>query len=417
MRAQWQITIVILIISIVFPSYAAPPANTTTPAATSSCTPSNCTTICSPQCLPTEACIIGTMIKCGVCPLPTCVQRTLLGQTPVSSATVNSEKKTNNGPLIGGLVGGLVGGALLFAGIGFAVLRYRRNQNRLGFAFQSPLPRYDNSKEPKPRVSQETVSTYTRAVPFSRADRLVIVHERIVPNAGELPGNDHQASQADNPSRQSNPNQDTNSLYVPNEDSDDDDDESRCSSLHSGQNIPIKLATMSQAAKIVYKKPQVMRVNTIKSIDQNMPSSSLQRGGSVRAILTKDKDHPTNDSNLARSKTMPLKPKKRMVSPIPNDKDLLSPNHTFLKASRPVSAPLQAIDDPFHDRHSICSDQDRSSQVSSSSSYGTKKRTSYEPKLKDMKYESMQSMSEFESEFPWPPMEMPPITDKIHHST
>ncbi|KAI7871743.1 hypothetical protein BDF14DRAFT_899044 [Spinellus fusiger] len=330
---------------------------------TSSCTPSNCPLQCSPACSSTLVCTLETMTQCGVCPTPTCISRTLLG---IPSAPSPSPRATENkAVLIGGMVGGFVGGALVFMAIGYLVVRYKEKRNKWPLSYTGPH---------QPSLSEKNIASYLLYCLCPP------VYRESSHRSRSRPG-----------------------LVCPSTVFSSSHSISSSSSTSSHLSLSVQRATITQAAKGVYTKPQVMRVNTLRSIS---PNATVRRHGSVRTILTKETSLSSESyrSSLLHPHST-ASPIERVLTPTPSEplqeRVLLQEMDELLQER----ALMQKSEDPFHDSHSILSSPVHGSTTPK------RKSSAFSTLSKSKRLERCDSMHSMEStfagEFPWPPIALP----------
>ncbi|ORZ02857.1 hypothetical protein BCR43DRAFT_25916 [Syncephalastrum racemosum] len=297
------------------------------------CTPSNCVAQCSPACSSDQVCVLGTMSSCGQCPASSCISKSLIsGSSSSSKKNSNDDNGSDKSSLIGGLVGGLLGAGLVISAAGYVGLKYRQRKkgNTLPFTFQGksmeshlaraeqpPLSMQQQSPIPTPLPSEQ--QQYTPQPPAETCSSARgPVMSGVIPIAYIPPSRDtvieeqqqkydsvvNRARQSHAPYEQDNPFSDAHSSVSLSEKRD---------STASSVVVMQRGAPATQAYQVTRAKPQIMRVNTVRTMD------GLNRSGSARTILTHE-----DGASLGRSNSTPARHQQ-------SD---------------------EIDDDPFHDRHS-----------------------------------------------------------------
>ncbi|KAI9498192.1 hypothetical protein BDB00DRAFT_503011 [Zychaea mexicana] len=381
-----------------------------------SCQPSSCAARCNGACGSNQVCTLGTMTECGVCPSSKCVDQTVLGLPPESSPSSATTADTSDpstspdsdgdsnssgggddkGALIGGLVGGLVGGLLLFACVGFWVVRRLkgRSKNTLPFTQQRQMSERsiattNNHREitsgvipvayipPSPEESN-VPTTITAAAAAAAAAGNAAAEGRSSLTAETTNNVSAVGNDADSNRRQSK------YLSASYESDGDESIDTRTSIASTISNQPTTPARTTYAVQVQRARPQIMRVNQVLVSDTegNGTSSSLgggstglSRSGSVRTVLTRDDGSEAGSVvHLSRSNTAPARrlltnrtprPTAQQRSSMiqqrhqqqPRPTTIINTDPSLIEATVNKSVVMnrgspRSEDDPFHDRHS-----------------------------------------------------------------
>lgn len=278
------------------------------------------------------------MVTCGVCPGSKCISRVALGLPPLSNSTDitstnTSSSSSSNGALIGGIVGGLFGGGLLLCGVGYFILKRRnKKMGNLPIAFRSKQHHLDRSV-----TVPASIMTTSDEEMQERAISGVIPVTFIPPSASTTSSVIH--------NRNTYMSRPDSSLSVPTTtaasrihsfstfnnqsefgDLDDDEDPfsdrpiSNAHSImtttstnydHSRRGSMESQVSQQQVAKVIQRaatqitraKPQIMRVNTVKTTNNMTRQGSLKRiqpATSTQQIAEEAEDeNPFDDKNKA----------------------------------------------------------------------------------------------------------------------
>ncbi|ORZ14705.1 hypothetical protein BCR42DRAFT_393501 [Absidia repens] len=393
---KYTIFLTVCIITICLCSSVQAQAASSNGTSAGNCTPSKCEAICNPGCGTDTTCALGTMKSCGVCPSSSCVDNALLG-LPKSgnnggsnSGSSSSSSGGTDGGMIGGIVGGLVGGGLLLAAVMFLFFRHKK-QKKGGLPFIASRSRLDTPSlamsSPAPIGNRSLANnSLSSPTPYSLASLSSYQRQQHHLDQRNISGG-HQ---------QQGPRPISTATSQMNDD--DDDDRSSISSVSQRGSAMVahvahlqqqQASKSAQAFQVTRVKPQIMRVNTVRVMDQqpDSPSSggNLSRSGSVRTVLTRD----NSVRSLSRSNTAPTRQpathspqqqqqhqQQQQRSTVYSTSSTLSPESspttatatstTFMPAKR-TSAPLlsatntiptttSASADPFDDSHSVIED-------------------------------------------------------------
>ncbi|CAO3590855.1 unnamed protein product [Absidia cylindrospora] len=369
----------------------AAPSNSTS---TDNCTPSNCHAICNPGCGTDTTCALGTMKSCGVCPSSSCVDNALLG-LPKSGNNGGSNSGSNSsssggtdGGMIGGIVGGLVGGGLLLAAVMFLLFRHKK-QKKGGLPFIASRSRLDTPSlamsSPTPIGNRSLGNNpLSSPTPYSLASLSSYQRQQHHLDQRNISGG-HQ---------QQHPRPISTATSQMNDD--DDDDRSSISSVSQRGSAMVahvahlqqqQASKSAQAFQVTRVKPQIMRVNTVRVMDQQPDSpisgGNLSRSGSVRTVLTRDNSvRSLSRSNTAPSRQpatqLPLQQQQpqQQRSTVYSTSSTLSPESSpttataistaftppkrtsapLLSATNTIPTTTSASADPFDDSHSVIED-------------------------------------------------------------
>lgn len=303
------------------------------------------------------------MTECGVCPQAVCITTGVVN-TP-TAAPSSSSSSNDTGAIIGGVVGGLVGLGII---VGIAVYCYLSKQKKvngkLPFAFTSAnhMPRVvQQEKAPAPTPHPAVIAalahqndrlsqTYNNTTTNNNNNNRQSVHSLDELNSTSVPEEDEfekrialqnkriseillgnprlSYSGLQPPQLQPKPR---SSYYTTDEESDMDDRKS-VSTVDSGAVVRTATPQSSVAVvQVVRAKPQIMRVNSVRS---TTTGGGLSRNDSVRTVLTAI---TPSESSL----TIPGQKLKE------EDEDL------FEFPTTPNNLSFVEDDDPFHDTHSI----------------------------------------------------------------
>ncbi|KAI9266264.1 hypothetical protein EDC94DRAFT_646907 [Helicostylum pulchrum] len=341
------------------------------------CSPTNCDLSCKPTCNDLDACIVKTMMGCGVCPKPACVPRKAIGAPPKQTIT---EIKSDNSGMIGGIVGGLLGlGIVVCAGV-YLYIKRGKKKRKLPFTFTdgsanaasmmsqdqfhpnspplTPHPgvvaalsqhqrethsQRDSQQHPRKLIglaelaSMPSLPTTSRTNSFHTAlsnntneqftiisptvpeefeEKIALQNKRI----SHILNNNPRLSQLQPlPTYTSNRNSDLS--YTT-------DDDSEYEFEHRPAVVLQRKPTV-QAVQVNRAKPQIMRVNSVRS----SVHGGLNRSDSVRTVLTAVTPSPAD-----RDSFMGLPPS------IPTARDSLTDQFPPTPTNRSF-----VIEDPFHD--------------------------------------------------------------------
>ncbi|KAI9471028.1 MAG: hypothetical protein EXX96DRAFT_586598 [Benjaminiella poitrasii] len=319
------------------------------------CSPANCTAMCIPNCNPDEACILKTMTDCGICPTSRCMSRAVLGLPPLSTTNGNnsnstsdthftSSNETNTGALVGGIVGGLIGLGVI---IGISIYCYSKRGKKKRRGKLPPFFAYTSATEEKQQHPQERpFSPHPAVIAALSQQRLSVTNP--LPETAMIPTIETRsivglsdlttaASSNNNPHNtttttaavgttlnsnipeefesrialqnrrisellHNNPRLSQLHTKAPIPTADDNNGDKRLSSTlsistinSSLHNQPIKAELMPsvQVIQVTRAKPQIMRVNSVRTVNETNNNGLLSRSASVRTILTAVNNSPT----------------------------------------------------------------------------------------------------------------------------
>ncbi|KAI7902402.1 uncharacterized protein BX663DRAFT_552325 [Cokeromyces recurvatus] len=331
------------------------------------------------------------MTTCGICPASRCMNRELLGLPPLPSTTTdanstnvhNSSTENNTGTLVGGIIGGLVGIGIILGIIIYGYLQRSKKQSSRGkllpfLAFSennkksqqqeqsitphpaviaalshqrisvtNPLP---NTKIKSIVLSNSTANgthmttTLNSNIPEEFESRIAFQNKRI----SEILSNNPRLSQLNSTTTTTTTtntnNNNRNSIATTNE--------NRNSSTFSVSTVDSSLHCQSirentpsvQVIQVTRAKPQIMRVNSVRTISETNNNGLLSRSASVRTILT-----------VANNLSIPLE----QVESKQQDINDTSDNEDIQKfPSTPNNRSFATTiteENPFHDEHSTSS--------------------------------------------------------------
>ncbi|KAI8883960.1 hypothetical protein K501DRAFT_85618 [Backusella circina FSU 941] len=227
------------------------------------------------------------MLDCAVCPKPKCISPSAIGLAP----TV--ETKSNNGPMIGGIVGGLLGlGLVLGLGV-YCYLKRSKSSGKLPIMFTANNRRSFLFNNNNNNSQDEKTMSPNPAVVAAIAQRTDTSRQSKYITMSDLQSTT--SSQPNRPPTLSSQNvvqhhrlshliQDNRQSMISNASSDLSDLEDLRSIASSVTNQTPKSVATVQAVQVTRAKPQIMRVNSVKS------TNGVNRSGSVRTILTAVED-------------------------------------------------------------------------------------------------------------------------------